>query len=219
MRKTATVQSYLERFDLQKIIPEQLKLSAKLINLQRHEALILQESSPIGIFLLVDGSLQVEHYDIDGGNVVLTIQESLSVLGDLEFFCSDCKNKTLSSVKATKPSRVIFFPSSALISIGFNDLSFLRFICQHLAKKVFYTSFNNLLAPLNATKKLQRYLYMQSVINGNNFKLIKRDDLASLLGISVRQLSRAITYLISAGFISIHIKTVTIHRSLDIGES
>lgn len=218
MKTNHTVKSYLKKFDILDVVPVSLQLSATLINLLRNESLVLQESSLSGIFFLVEGVIQVEHYDVDGGSVVLTISKPLSVIGDLEFFCSDCNNKTLSSVKCLEYSTVIFFPSADLFSSGFNDPQFLLFMCQNLAKKVYNTSHANILAPLNTIKKLERYLDSQSNLYGNTFKLIKRDDLASILGVSVRQLSRALKYLVSSGVITLHNKIITIEKPMGFNQ-
>ncbi|MDN6450126.1 MAG: helix-turn-helix domain-containing protein, partial [Enterobacterales bacterium] len=68
---------------------------------------------------------------------------------------------------------------------------------------------------LTASERLHRYLYIQSMIYGNSFQLIKRETLASMLGISVRQLTRALDNLNRAGMISHKNKSVVIHHAPD----
>lgn len=206
-----TIDHYLDIFSLRDVIPKSLQTSAKLITLNEREMLILQKTKPVGIFLLVEGTLQVGQYDTYGSSIIFAMQEPLSVIGDLEFFCSDCENKTLSTVEALQPSKVILLPANSLYQDGFNDSAFLMFICQHLARKVYDTSLNKVTAPLTAEKKLQQYLYMRSLVHGNSFRLIKREHLASFLGISVRQLSRAIVQLSDMGFIKLDKKVITVN--------
>lgn len=206
---------YLRSFRIDTIIPEGLLSAAKLITLHKNNFLIMQNSRPLGIYLLVDGMLQISQYDKDGGNIIFTVQNALSVVGDLELFCDDCQHSTFSTVQALQASRVILFPEQALHTSGLNDARFLKFLCQHLAKKVFETSQNKVSMLLTASERLHRYLYIQSMIYGNSFQLIKRETLASMLGISVRQLTRALDNLNRSGMISHKNKSVVIHHAPD----
>lgn len=206
---------YLRSFSIDTIIPVDLLSAAKLITLNKNNFLIMQNSRPLGVYLLVDGMLQISQYDKNGGNIIFTVQNALSVVGDLELFCDECQHNTFSTVQALQASRVILFPEQALHTSGLNDASFLKFLCKHLAKKVFETSQNKISMLLTATERLHRYLYIQSIIYGNSFKLIKREQLASMLGISVRQLTRALDNLNRTGMISHKNKSVVIHQAPD----
>lgn len=206
---------YLRSFSIDTIIPVDLLSAAKLITLNKNNFLIMQNSRPLGVYLLVDGMLQISQYDKNGGNIIFTVQNALSVVGDLELFCDECQHNTFSTVQALQASRVILFPEQALHTSGLNDASFLKFMCKHLAKKVFETSQNKISMLLTATERLHRYLYIQSIIYGNSFQLIKREQLASMLGISVRQLTRALDNLNRTGMISHKNKSVVIHQAPD----
>lgn len=201
---------YLRMFDIDTIIPGDLLDVAKLIVLPKNQFLIIQNSRPTGLYLLVDGMLQISQYDQNGGNVVFTVQNALSVVGDLELFCAECRHSTFSTVQALYDSRVIFFSEKSLQLYGLNDVRFLNFLCQHLAKKIYENSQNKISMSLAASDKLHRYLYIQSLIYGKSFKLMKRESLASMLGISVRQLTRALDSLKSAGMIIHKNKSVVV---------
>lgn len=204
---------YLRSFNIDTIIPEELLASAKLIILHKSNFLIMQNSQPSGIYLLVDGMLQIGQYDKNGGNIIFTVQTALSVVGDLELFCDECRDSTFSTVQAMQTSRVILFPEQSLHLSGLNDARFLKFMCQHLAKKVYDSSQNKISMLLTAPEKLHRYLYIQSLIYGKSFQLINREPLASMLGISVRQLTRALDNLNKTGMISHKNKSVVIHHA------
>lgn len=213
--KIHDIHYYLRLFKVDDVVPVALQAAAKLIKLRKSQFLIMQDSRPSGVYLLVNGTLQVSQYDKNGGNVIFTVQEALSVLGDLEIFCHDCRDNTFSSVQAIQTSTVILLPEQALLSFGLNDVRFLRFMCQHLAKKIYESSLNKVAMMMTASEKLHRYLHIQSLVHGNCFQLMKRESLASLLGISVRQLTRALDELNKAGFISHKNKTVKIHHVPD----
>lgn len=206
---------YIRLFEIDTIIPEELLAFAKLITLHKNDFLIMQNSKPSGIYLLVDGMLQIGKYDKNGGNIIFTVQTALSVVGDLELFCDECRDSTFSTVQAMQTSRVILFPEQSLHFSGLNDARFLNFMCQHLAKKVYENSQNKISILLTATEKLHRYLYIQSLIYGESFKLISRDALASMLGISARQLTRALDNLNKTGMITHKNKSVVIHHAPD----
>lgn len=201
---------YLRMYDIDTIIPGDLLDVAKLIVLPKNKFLIMQDSRPTGLYLLVDGMLQISQYDQNGGNVVFTVQNALSVVGDLELFCAECRHSTFSTVEAIHESRVIFFSEKSLQLSGLNDVRFLKFLCQHLAKKIYENSQNKISMSLAASDKLHRYLYIQSLIYGKSFKLMKRESLASMLGFSVRQLTRALDSLKTAGMIIHKNKSVVV---------
>ncbi|EAY8676189.1 Crp/Fnr family transcriptional regulator [Salmonella enterica] len=206
---------YLRLFNIDTIIPAGLLTAAKLINLHKNQFLIMQNSRPSGIYLLVDGMLQIGQYDKNGSNIIFTVQNALSVVGDMELFCDECRHSTFSTVQAMQASRVILLPEQSLHLFGLKDASFLQFLCQHLAKKVYENSQNKVSISLTAQDKLHRYLYIQSLIYGNSFQLMKREPLASMLGISVRQLTRALDNLNRTGMISHKNKSVVIHHAPD----
>ncbi|HDJ1441391.1 TPA: Crp/Fnr family transcriptional regulator [Serratia rubidaea] len=213
--KEHNILDYLRLFSIDTMIPEELLASAKLITLHKNQFLIMQDRRPSGIYLLVEGMLQIGQYDKNGGNIIFTVQNALSVVGDLELFCDECRHSTFSTVQAMQASRVILIPEQPLHMAGLNDARFLKFLCQHLAKKVYENSQNKISMSLTATEKLHHYIYIQSIIYGNSFQLIKREPLASMLGISVRQLTRALDNLNRTGMISHKNKSVVIHHAPD----
>lgn len=214
-RKKDHLLDYLRLFNIDTIIPEDVLATAKLITLNKNQLLIMQNSRPSGIYLLVDGMLQIGQYDKNGGNIIFTVQKALSVIGDLELFCDECRHSTYSTVQAIQASCVILLAEQSLHLSGLNDARFLKFLCQHLAKKVYETSQNKVTMSLTSTKKLHHYLYIQSIIYGNKFQLLNREPLASMLGISVRQLTRALDNLNKSGVISQKNKSVVIHHAPD----
>ena len=91
---------YLRSFSIDTIIPEGLLSAAKLITLHKNNDLIMQKSRPLGIYLVVDGMHQISQYDKDGGNIIFTVQNALSVVGDLDVFSDDFQHSTYSTVQA-----------------------------------------------------------------------------------------------------------------------
>lgn len=213
--KEYKILDYLRSFSIDAMIPEELLNSAELINLHKNQFLIMQNSQPLGIYLLVNGMLQIGQYDKNGGNIIFSVQNPLSVVGDLELFCDNCRHSTFSTVQAMQSSSVILFPAHDLHSFGMNDAKFLKFLCLHLAKKLYENSLGKISILLTAPEKLHRYLYIQSLLYGNSFRLMKREPLASMLGISVRQITRALDNLNKTGMITHKNKSVIIHHAPD----
>ncbi|QGH59911.1 Crp/Fnr family transcriptional regulator [Serratia proteamaculans] len=206
------IEYYINQHDMRNFLSESLISSARLINVNKGGALLTQDNRPSGLYFLVEGRLQIEHYDDDGRNIIFTIQEPLSIVGDIEMFYDGGSGKILSTVSAISPSILLSFSVSTIRSMGLNDPAFLLFMCHHLAKKAFESSINKIAVPLTSTNKLRRYFNYQRQIKGDSFILEKRDTLASMLGISVRQLTRAMSELQHSGVIRLENKTVFIIR-------
>ncbi|HID8218899.1 TPA: Crp/Fnr family transcriptional regulator [Serratia marcescens] len=206
---------YITLHNIENIIPKKLLTSAKLINLNKGEFLLLQNSHPLGVYFLVEGDLQISYYDKNGGNIIFSMQKPLSVIGELEVFCKSCRSQTFSTVQATQSSRIILLPLQELHLYGLNNIGFMHFICQHLSQKLYEASQKTSSIHMTSSQRLHRYLHIQSLIYGTSFKLIKRETLASILGISVRQLTRAVQHLIQTNYISLDKKIITLYHIPD----
>ncbi|SMB28016.1 conserved hypothetical protein [Serratia proteamaculans] len=210
--RSHNIEYYIDQHNMRIFLSDALISSARLISVNKGEALLTQDNRPSGIYFLVEGRLQIEHYDNDGRNIIFTIQEPLSIVGDIEMFYDGGSGKILSTVSAISPSVLLSFSISTIRSLGLNDPEFLLLMCRHLAKKAFESSINKIAVPLTSTNKLRRYFHFQRQIKGDSFMLEKRDALASMLGISVRQLTRAMSELKHSGVIRLENKTVFIIR-------
>ncbi|MDO3656319.1 hypothetical protein [Acinetobacter genomosp. 15BJ] len=58
----------------------------RLKQIEEDEYLVGQGSSLNNLYLLVDGKLQVQHFQQHGSYAVFSIEKAFSVIGDLELF-------------------------------------------------------------------------------------------------------------------------------------
>ncbi|MBD2814308.1 Crp/Fnr family transcriptional regulator [Xenorhabdus sp. Flor] len=189
--------------------PEALLSTARLIGMDKNKSIVTQNHRLSFLYCLVEGRLQVEYYDLDGRTVVFSIQEPLSLTGDLELFYGKEK-RTVSTVKALCASQLLSFPATAVREYGYNNPVFLRFICSNLSRKLFDASQSKTTVTITSENKLRRYLATQFQLCGKSFTLEKRETLASMLGISVRQLNRSLSELVRVEVISLKNRTLHI---------
>ncbi|HEJ9481190.1 MULTISPECIES: winged helix-turn-helix domain-containing protein [Proteus] len=86
----------------------------------------------------------------------------------------------------------------------------MTFICQQLSQKLYQSSLKHSQSPYSSEFKLRRYLFFKTQQEGLSFQLEKRDPLAAMLGISTRQLNRALAHLVSIKAITLKNKSITV---------
>lgn len=201
-------------YQLDTYLPDSLLSSMRLMEIQTGEYVITQNSQATHLYCLVEGKLQIERYEINGNHVVFSFEQAFSVMGDLELFLGnhDLNNTQLafSTVQAITPCYLLAIPISAIKQKAWQDTAFLTFICQQLSKKLHQTSLKHSESSYSAEFKLRRYLLFKTQQEGLSFQLEKREALAAMLGISVRQLNRALAYLVSINVITLKNKSVCV---------
>jgi CRP-like cAMP-binding protein len=80
------IQNYIDKFSLSRYFSPILLENFLLKQIEAGEFLLAQGSSLSSLYLLVNGKLQVEHYQKDGSCAVFSIERAFSVIGDLELF-------------------------------------------------------------------------------------------------------------------------------------
>jgi CRP/FNR family transcriptional regulator, putaive post-exponential-phase nitrogen-starvation regulator len=203
---------YIRQYNLEQHFSDKILNSIRIVDLSCNEYLIRQESTLTHLYCLVDGKLQVELFQFDGSRTVFSFESAFSIIGDLELFFPK-KSKIFSNVMAASSSSVLTIPLQVIHDYGMCDPLFLRFICEHLSKKLYKTCLLQSNASFPADFRLKKYLLSREEKEGTIIILENRDSIASMLGVSVRQLNRTLRQLAELGIISYKNKTV---RILDI---
>lgn len=203
------ISSFLQTNELHHALSPSLISTLRLVKVEAGEYLITQDSKLTHLFCLVDGKLQVEHYELDGSRAVFSFEEAFSVVGDLELFMEECAS-TVSTVKAVSEAYLLTLPISVIKEKGMKDPNFLIFICRQLSKKLFESSLLHSNASFPVAFKLRRYLLFKKKHEGEVIQLEKRESLAAMLGVSVRQLNRSLSQLADLGVIEFKNKTVRV---------
>lgn len=211
VNSTAKCEDFITYHNLNEIISEETLEKAKLIHVKAKEYLIFQDSKISHLYFLVKGKLQVERYETNGNKVVFSFENAFSILGDLELFQDDDEHDRIyNTIQAVTDADLLAIPLSIIRKKEINSPLFLQFICQHLSKKLYNASQLHSSASYSVEYKLRRYLSFVEKQYGVNFKLENRESLAAMLGVSVRQLNRTLSKLITDKLIELKGKQIKI---------
>lgn len=189
---------FITHHQLDKIISDETLKNTKLIHIKAKEYLIFQDSQISHLYFLVNGKLQIERYETNCCKVIFSFENTFSIIGDLELFQSNLENDRIyNTIQAVTDADLLALPLSIIRKKEIYSPLFLQFICQHLSKKLYNTSQLHSSASYSVEYKLRRYLTFAEKQNGESFQLEKRDSLAAMLGVSVRQLNRTLSKLVS----------------------
>lgn len=191
---------YIDKYHLDSIFPAEFMTKLDVVEVKKNSYLTHQSSIFTHLYILVEGKLKVEFYNINGKFSVFAFATPLFLIGDLELFHSQGDN-IINTVFAQERSVLLSIPLETVRIFGLTDAVFLQFVCKQLSNKLFESSLFRMGMFLTVEDKLKRFLYYHSKRNGTVLVLEKREDLASVLGVSVRQLNRAIKSLNEKGII------------------
>jgi len=202
-------QSYLDAHRLSKHFSSPMIDSMQLKKFYPGEYLTAQGTKLSSLYLLVEGKLQVEHYEKDGNRAVFSFENAFTVIGDLELF-QDSETETVSTVRAITDVYALEIPLAKVQQYGLEDSAFLRFICRQLSNKLYASAQFHSNSAFRSVFKVRKYLAFRAEAEGNIIQLEKREAIAAMLGVSVRQLNRALKEIAEQGLIQLKNKTVKV---------
>ncbi|WP_254920936.1 Crp/Fnr family transcriptional regulator [Photorhabdus luminescens] len=207
--KESKLKNYIDKYHLDSVLPAEFMQNLDMVEVKKNTYLTHQSSIFTHLYILVEGKLKVEFYNMNGKFFVFAFATPVFLIGDLELFHSQSDN-IINTVFAQERSVLLSIPLETVRTFGLIDPGFLKFVCEQLSNKLFESSFFQTGVFLTVEDKLKRLLYYHSQRNGTVLVLEKREDLASILGVSVRQLNRAIKSLNEKGIIMSKNKRVEI---------
>lgn len=198
VNSTEKCEDFIAYHKLNDIISDETLEKATLIRVKAKEYLIFQDSQINHLYFLVQGKLQVERYETNGNKVIFSFENAFSIIGDLELFQNNNESDRIyNTIQAVTDSDLLTLPLSMIRKKEIYSPLFLQFICQHLSQKLYNASLLHSSASYSVEYKLRRYLAFVEKQHGESFKLENRDSLAAMLGVSVRQLNRTLSKLVS----------------------
>lgn len=180
-----------------------------IVQIDTGEQLLTQDSEPLDLYFHVEGKLRIERDDTDGNHVVDAFITPLSVIGEVEIF-SEIQSKNRCSVQAVSDSLLLSLPVAMVRKHSLRDPNFLLFICHHLCTKLVMSCILHSGGSASAEAKLRKYLSLKFQNEGLSFQLENRESLAAMLGVSGRQLNRALLKLAEQGVIRYKNKSLEI---------
>ncbi len=199
-RDNLKLKKYLEFYQLDSVVNKDIQEHYEFHEFKKGE-LICGLGEPLHYFyILLKGKVKVFTTSTDGKVLSLRIFSPLINLGDIELITG---TKSRCSVEALSDSLCLAFPVQVIKSIGLNYNSFLRYLCTDLCNKfddIASISSNNILYPLR--NRLVSYMleYLHEDTNTITFPFSHK-ELAELLGISYRHLTRSLSELENRGLI------------------
>lgn len=214
-------EAFIEAHDLRTALSPPLLAALRLVRVEAGEYLVTQSDRLTHLFFLVQGKLQVDNYDVNGMHIVFSFETDFSVIGDLELF-SQAQRAVFSTVQAVTDALIFTLPIEAIKELAMHDPVFLAFMCRQLSDKLLNASLLHASGGLTAEYKLRKFLLFKIKQEGLQIQLENRELLAGRLGISVRQLSRALAQLAADGIIQFKNKSLRVvdsQRLADINGS
>jgi CRP-like cAMP-binding protein len=202
-------EAFIDAHDLRTALSPPLLAALRLVSVEAGEHLVTQSDRLSHLYLLVQGKLQVENYDANGMHIVFSFETDFSVIGDLELF-SQAQRSVFSSVQAVTDALIFTLPIEVIRERAMRDPAFLTFMCRQLSDKLLNASLLHASGGLTAEYKLRKFLLFKIKDEGVQIQLENRELLAGRLGISVRQLSRALAQLAADGMIQFKNKSLRV---------
>ncbi|BEM89499.1 hypothetical protein SMQE08_39820 [Serratia marcescens] len=202
-------EAFIDAHDLRTALSPPLLAALRLVSVEAGEHLVTQSDRLSHLYLLVQGKLQVENYDANGMHIVFSFETDFSVIGDLELF-SQAQRSVFSSVQAVTDALIFTLPIEVIRDRAMRDPAFLTFMCRQLSDKLLNASLLHASGGLTAEYKLRKFLLFKIKDEGVQIQLENRELLAGRLGISVRQLSRALAQLAADGMIQFKNKSLRV---------
>lgn len=202
-------EAFIDAHDLRTVLSPPLLAALRLVSVEAGEHLVTQSDRLSHLYLLVQGKLQVENYDANGMHIVFSFETDFSVIGDLELF-SQAQRSVFSSVQAVTDALIFTLPIEVIRERAMHDPAFLTFMCRQLSDKLLNASLLHASGGLTAEYKLRKFLLFKIKDEGVQIQLENRELLAGRLGISVRQLSRALAQLAADGMIQFKNKSLRV---------
>lgn len=200
-------EKYIEKYSLVASLPPTIIERLELQFFEKGEFLLLQGEKLNNIYFLLEGKLQVGSLHPDGRQVIISFDTPFSIIGELELLNNQ---KIITDVLTFEDSLVFATPASVVREFGLSDLTFLRFMIQCLAKKLYFDVPLMMQSTMSAEKRLAGYLLQLYSERNGYIRLENREVIASLLGLSIRHLNRNLRLFAQAGIITKSSKTVQI---------
>lgn len=188
------LKKYIEEYNLKEIIDESLTQNHEFFEFKKGEHICKLGDQIERFYIFLKGNVKVFTISADGKILCLRIFDSITNLGDIELFT---ETRYRCNVEAISDSLCVAFPIVLIKNFALNNNIFLRYLCIDLCNKfdtISSISSNNILYPLKnrLIGYILEYMCEPTGIAGFPFSY---KELAEMLGVSYRHLSRSINEL------------------------
>jgi len=194
-----TLEDYIVQYDMRSFLNDTLLENLKIVQFPIYSTVCVEGAKQHHLYFLVEGQVQCSHYHLNGKLAVIALSNPFESIGDLEILDEE---HLRSNVIATQPSIMLSIPKETVRQYGADDPRFLRFLLAQYRGKIYRSNALqvNQVLPLNSRLSL----YMMSQLESDNASVIlpAKEELASLMGTTIRHLNRVLRQLVESGYIS-----------------
>ncbi len=201
MKKSLSLQEYIERFQLAEHLNSDLLRSLRLYRLDEERELNLSDRDQARLYFLVAGSVYVSYDHLDGTRSAIGTITPLALIGELDLFIDD-PNLRL-GITTAEPSIFLYIERDFALRYGYNDPRFLRLVINNLSTKLIRSTLilrHNVL-PLSG--QVAALLITQTSDGSNRLRLQSKTYLAELVGTTTRHLNRILNSFAAEGLITV----------------
>lgn len=215
-KSRSNISRHISKVGLQDILNESVLAPLEINHYEKNEVIITSGDKLDFFYIILEGKVEIASSSEKGNVVSVDYLEERGLLGDIEYFQ---KCNYLHNVFAAVPSKILVIPLEIMDSHLTKSAPFLMFMCSSITEKLITSSINNartLLYP--ARNKLCKYILQKSEIVDSPSITFKNKEVARLLGLSERHISRLISELSKEKILYKQNKTVTILNNGKIRE-
>ncbi|MGG1880610.1 Crp/Fnr family transcriptional regulator [Paenibacillus cisolokensis] len=197
-------QHYMDKYGLGEVFTEALTPYLKLYSCDQGELICTQGEPATALYVLVKGKLKIYNTSPEGRTLIVTFQNPLEVVGDVEYIRA---GEIINTVEAVSPVHMIGVEYRWLRKYGGDHSPLLHFLLDIITNK-FYTKSTsmsfNLLYPVEI--RLASYLLSVSFDEGDSqfrgsLSTADLADAANLIGTSYRHLNRVLRKFTAYGWV------------------
>ena len=201
------MQHYIEQFQLQDVLPQELLQHIELTSFNKDEHIMIQGEQPEYLSFLIEGRLKIFTASDEGKKLIVAFTQPFSMLGDIEFVQ---EKPYLHTVEAITDGKLLQIPTAIVQQYGTSHLPFMTFLLDTITSKFYanaYVQSFNLLHSVD----VRFASYLLSMTAEEQYVSIHHiRDVADLIGTSYRHLNRIIAQLSEQGYIERSQRTIRI---------
>lgn len=173
---------------------------------RKEEYLFMEEDTPVNLFVLISGKINVAEDTISGKRIVITdIDEPGSMFGEVYLFMN-CEQYRIHA-QAMEDSTVIVMSNSIFQE---ENILLMKNLLSIFAEKAWLLSGKiQILGGGSLREKIVRLIYFRQKTNATMIQL-KRDDMADLLHVARPSLSRELAKMQREGILQIDGRTISV---------
>lgn len=201
------MQRYIEEFQLEQVLPEELLNHIILSPFKKGEHIITQGEDLEYLCFLIEGRLKIFAASDEGKKLIIAFTQPFSMLGDIEFVQ---RKPYLNTVEAITEGKLLKIPVAIVEKYGREHLPFMTYLLDAITGKFYanaYAQSFNLLYSVDV--RFASYL-LSITAEDDEVSIYHIRDVADLIGTSYRHLNRIIAQLCSLGYIERADRTIRI---------